>query len=92
MKQRDFHPSKYLTKDIRLAAKQLKDDPDIIVRKADKSNVFVIMNKNEYKQKLYLILSDTQNLKKITHNPINELKIEANKLIKKVNLVVNNTS
>ena len=65
---------------------QLKDHPDIIVRKADKSNVFVILDKNEYKQKLDLILSDTQKFKRITRNPINELKIEVKKLIKKVNL------
>ena len=75
IKQRDFHPSKYLTKDIRLAAKQLKDHTDIIVRKADKSNVFVFLDKNEYKQKLDRFLSDTQQFKKITRNPINELKI-----------------
>ena len=40
-KQLDFHSSKYRTKDIRLAAKQLKNHQDITVRKADKSNIFV---------------------------------------------------
>ena len=47
--------------------------------------MFAILDKNEYKQKLDLILSDTHKFKRITRNPINELKIEVNKLIKKVN-------
>ena len=33
-----------LTKELRNAAKELKNDPDIVIRKADKSNMYVILN------------------------------------------------
>ena len=80
-KQRDFSTSQLLSRDLRSAAKSLKNHPDIIIRRADKSNIFVVLNKNDYKNKLDTILGDTNKFSKINRNPINTLKIEVNKLI-----------
>ena len=63
----------------------MKLNPNIIVRKADKSNIYVILNKEDYKSKLDAILSDQSKFKKITRNPTNDLKNSLNKLIKQNN-------
>ena len=64
-----------------LAAKSLKTNPNIIIRRADKSNTFVILDRIEYKTKL----DATSKLKKNTRNPINTLKISVNKIISSIN-------
>ena len=74
-----------LTKELRFAANSLKANYDIVIRKADKVNIYVIMNKDEYKRKLDEILSDHRKFKKIKKNPIPTLKIAANKLINRAN-------
>ena len=66
-------------------AKELKNNPDIIVRRADKSNIFIILDRTESKDKLDVILNDISKLKKITKNPILTLKTSINKLINKIN-------
>ena len=43
--------SKPLTKDLREAAKQLKEDPRIVVRRADKTACYVMLDKEEYNEK-----------------------------------------
>ena len=63
----------------------MKNHPDIIVRKADKSNIFVILDRQEYRAKLDNIISDTTKFQRISRNPINSLKIEVNKLIAAAN-------
>ena len=84
-KQRDFSKSQLLSFDLLTAARSLKNHPDIIILRADKSNIFVVLNKNDYKTKLGTILSDTTKLSKINRNPINNLKIQVNKLIAQIN-------
>ena len=64
------------------AAKDLKKYPEIIVKGADKSSLFFIMNRNEYKAKLYQISSDSTKFNILTKNSIKELKTRINKLIK----------
>ena len=84
-KSRDYHKSNLLTREQRTAANELKNHPDIIVRKADKSNIFIVLDRQEYKTKLDSIISDTSKFQRITRNPINSLKIEVNKLIAAAN-------
>ena len=67
------------------AASELKNHPNIIVRRADKSNSFVVMDRDSYKAKLDLVLSDASKFTKLTKNPITDLKIKANRLIKLAN-------
>ena len=86
VKQGDFNHSTILPKHRLLAAKSLKTNPNIIIRRADKSNTFVILDRIEYKTKLDTILSDTSKLKKFTRNPTNTFtKISVNKIISSVN-------
>ena len=40
------------------ALKQLKSNKELVVTKADKGNKVVIMNVNDYKTKLNILLSD----------------------------------
>ena len=84
-KCRDPKPSKLLSKELYEAAKELKNHDNIIVRRADKSNTYVVMSKNEYYEKLDAILSDESKFQKITRNPITHLTKDVNKLIKEAN-------
>ena len=67
------------------AAKSLRDDESIVIRKADKSNMYVIMDKSEYQQKLNDILNDTSKFQQISKNPVDELKKKLYKITKEVN-------
>ena len=67
--------------------KQLLKDDDIITRKADKSNVFVIMYKKDYCNKLKTLISDENKFKKIKNNPILDIKRRINSLIDVINRV-----
>ena len=63
-----------LSKEQMQLIKTFRDNPDIIIRKADKSNTFVIMNKENYKQKLNQILSDEDKFQKVEKDPTPQLK------------------
>lgn len=65
--------------------KLLKENQHIIIRKADKSNTIVIMDKSKYKNKINDIISDESKFHKIDKDPTYELKVEINKLIDIVN-------
>ena len=74
-----------LTKSLRTAAKNLKNNEDIVIRRADKSAIYVIMNKSEYLHKVKDLLKDTSKFKQISNNPTERLKQEANKVIEALN-------
>ena len=57
-KIRDFSYSQIITGKLRAAAKYLKNHENTIIRKADKSSCFVIMEREFHKEKLDFILSD----------------------------------
>ena len=84
-KRRGSTKSNILTPKLKEAAKTLREDETIVVRKADKSNMYVIMDKNEYKQKLDDILSDQTKFQQITKNPVEELKQKVYRVTKDVN-------
>ena len=51
-------------------------------KKADKTNIFVILTKSDYhSSKLQTILDDQTNFRNLNKNPINQLKTQVNKLI-----------
>ena len=66
-------------------AKSLKNNEEIIVRKADKCNMFVVMDRDEYKSKLDSILSDTTKFEIVNRDPVKNLKVEVNSIIKSIN-------
>ena len=85
VKQRDYTHSAIIPKHLKIATSALKNHPDISVRRADKSNMFVILDRLTYKNKLESIIHDTSKFTKMNHNPKTELKITVNKTIYKIN-------
>ena len=60
-------------------------------KKADKTNIFVVLNKTDYHSKLQNILDDHTKFKKLNKNPTNQLKSNINKLITANNVEHNST-
>ena len=67
----------------------LKNNDKIIIRKADKSNIYVILDRNDYKTKLDIILNDESKFVHIEGNPIKNFKKRLNLIIKTNNAVSN---
>ena len=86
-KHRNTHYRSSITPQLRDAAKNLKENPNLVIRKADKSSVYVLLNKQDYLDKLNLILADTTKFHRINKDPTNELKQKANSLISTLNAV-----
>ena len=73
--------SAIITPELKAAAKSLRENPNIVVRRADKSSSFVIMNKKDYLSKINDLLKDGSKFRKISKNPCDEIKSKVNKLI-----------
>ena len=73
--------SNVITPELKEAAKTLRNNKNIIIRRADKSNVYVILNRSDYRDKLSAILNDGSKFRKITKNPSEPLKKSVNALI-----------
>ena len=71
-----------------MAAKDLREDDRIVVRRADKSAIYVIMDKSEYLEKMNTILSDDSKFEKITKDTTDSLKAKVNRLITSANAVI----
>ena len=80
-KHRNIKYPSIITPEMRKAAFNLKNNPDIVVRKADKSASYVVLNREEYISKINEILSDTSKFKIIKKNPTENIKRKLNKLI-----------
>ena len=78
---KNCNSSTLLNKQLKTAAKQLHDHPDIFIKVADKTNIFVVINKTDYNSKLQTLLDNHTKFKRIYKNPINQLKTKINKLI-----------
>ena len=70
------------------AAKLLRDDDSIVIRRADKTAIYVILNKDDYSAKLDNILSDKGKFKQISADPTENLKKKVNGLIDVANSLV----
>ena len=70
---------------LRDAAKRLKEKEGISIRRADKTAALVLISTDEYNNKLDAILNDDTKFKRISRNPIEEIKRETNKIIERVN-------
>ena len=62
-------PKSNITTEERLALKQLRSNPNILVLKADKGNATVVMNSEEYVSKVRTLLADTNVYKPVPYNP-----------------------
>lgn len=85
---RGHHRTSLLTPELKEAAKQLRENKDIVIRRADKSSLFVVLDKDDYMDKINAILHDESKFKRITRNPTNNLKNELNRIIRQNNKTV----
>ncbi|XP_068213386.1 uncharacterized protein [Palaemon carinicauda] len=74
---------------MREAARELRKEAHVTVRRADKTAAFVLIDTEEYHSKLDLMLGDSSKFEKLSYNPIEEIKREANKTIEKINAATN---
>lgn len=87
-KVRDRCKSKILSRRLFKAARELREDDRIVIRKADKSSVYVILDKAQYLEKLNSILHDETKFERIKKDPTDALKARVNRLITSANAVV----
>lgn len=66
------------------AKKFLKSHPNIFITRSDKGNVSVIMDKNEYKNKMNSLLNETNVYQKIDYDPTNRYQTQCNNMVNKL--------
>ena len=88
-KHRNYRNKSVFTPALREAAHRLRNYDDIIIRRADKSAIYVVLNKSDYFDKVNHILSDVTKFKPINYDPTNDIKAKANKIITSINAVSN---
>ena len=80
-RQRGSTRSKLLDKDLVSAAKELRENENIIIRKADKTAVYVLMPRDEYLQKMETILNDPSKFCRIPKDTTATLKAHVNRIL-----------
>ena len=75
---------------LRQAANRLQSNKDIIIRRADKSASYVVLNRSDYLDKINDLLSDQSKFKIVNKDPTNDIKVKANKIISCINATSNN--
>ena len=63
-----------LTPELKQAAKELYENPDIVIKKADKSSNYVLLNKQDYYDKLNNLLLIKENLNQLIEILVKHLK------------------
>ena len=76
-------PRRNIDKEEEQALKELKEDKDIVILKADKGNCTVIMNRSDYDQKINALLNDNNIYSKLvsTRNPLNSITKDVNDFV-----------
>ena len=76
-------PIPNLTKEKFKALKQLQQDKTITILKSDKSNAAVVMDKNDYEEKMLMLLADNKTYERTDSkvNPLKSIEKELNKLL-----------
>ena len=84
--------SDLLTKQQYKKLRELKENENIIIRRADKSNTFVIMKKEAYTSKLDELLSDNTKFQALRKDPTEDIKKALNDYIAIINSKTNHSS
>ena len=84
-KQRGNTKSRVLTPRLHKAAGELRGNSNLIIRKADKSSVFVLLDRHDYLSKVNTILQDPSKFQRLTKNPIEKQKKDLNRIIDAIN-------
>ena len=91
-KHRNKSNRSIISPSLKEAASELKKNENIVIKRADKTAVYVIMNKNDYMSKLNQITNDTTKFKELKKDPTNNLKTKINKIITTLNATKNNAN
>ena len=81
LKNRSTKCNSILTKELKLAAKELKNNPEITIKKADKTNMYVVLDKKDYEERIQNILNDSSKFKRISRDPTEKLRRRINAII-----------
>ena len=87
LRNRGNHCSQLMSREMKEVAKGLREKENIVIRRADKTSAFVLIKKEEYLRKLDEILSDASKFRRITRNPLEDIKREVNNIIDTINAV-----
>ncbi|XP_076052765.1 uncharacterized protein LOC143032182 [Oratosquilla oratoria] len=87
-KHRSFGSGSLLTAELRQAAKELRENKDIVIRRADKTDLFVILNRSDYIDKVESLLQDSSKFLRVNRNPVDDIRKKVTKLINIANAVV----
>lgn len=82
-KSSQHHDTKLNYKQIKETKQFIKKNPQIVITKPDKSNKTVILNKQDYEEKMNFLLSDSNTYEKLKTDPTNKYQKQNNDLIKK---------
>ena len=85
LKERRDFTKDLITKEEYNKIREFIRNDNIIIRKADKNNTFVIMDKNEYIRQLTHLLSNPSKFQRINSDPTEAIKRKLNSLIAKGN-------
>ena len=70
-----------LTREQMSSLKELSDNPEIVIQKADKGSAVVVMNTTDYLREGYRQLSDTQFYTKLSHDSTQEIATNVTKTL-----------
>ncbi|XP_064114082.1 uncharacterized protein LOC135220655 [Macrobrachium nipponense] len=88
---RGSYSSYIYTRELKEAAADLKKREDNTVRLADKTASFMLISNSEYFEKLNAIFPDVSKFDRLTRNPMEDIKRDANRVITAVNAPTNAT-
>ncbi|XP_068691539.1 uncharacterized protein [Montipora foliosa] len=71
-------PHKNITKAEQKALKDLKNDPERVITKADKGNCFVVLDRSDYDTKMEALLSDPDTYQQVYKSPSTKIERELN--------------
>ena len=67
---------------VREVKRFISENPEILITKADKGNTTVIMNRENYRKKMFEILKDQTTYNVIDKDPTNKINLEIRNLLK----------
>jgi len=72
----------YINKEVNKCKSFLKNNSDLLITKADKGQITVIIDKKTYMEKMFIMLGDTETYRPIKTNPLSKVNSRLNGLIK----------
>ena len=76
---------KELSKDLTFTSQFCKNNPSVFFTRADKGNLTVCLNKEDYKTKMKLLLNDTKTYKIRKRNPLQSLQSKVHNILSQFN-------